>query len=271
MNKPIEYISHMGSDLTVVNAARESFGSTSTTLTDKDISLIQFLARGMTRDDYVMFIMSLMNVSNSVADIHTLLEKYKHTPTHFAPFGHPQITIRVKAPLAIARQLWKSHIGSTGGDAGNGAWSELSKRYNKEQPEYYLPTELRLQSENVKHGSSNTTIPTPNWLMDTVEEADSSYHTLVNDLKVAPEQARFILPACTFTSWTWTGSLLFFARVYNLRVRSDAQEEARVIISGLNAIMMSLFPVSWEALTNMQPPNVTQGLLPVGSEGDSEV
>jgi thymidylate synthase (FAD) len=67
----VEYVEHMGSDLTVVNAARVSFNKESDwsvdedTLADKDIKLINYLA--------------------------------KHQ--HWTPFAHPQITLRVKAPI----------------------------------------------------------------------------------------------------------------------------------------------------------------------------
>lgn len=73
----IEYISHQGSDLTVVNAARTSFNKESSELSSKDTSLIKFLARN----------------------------------NHWTPFAHTSITLRETVPIFIARQRFKHQIG----------------------------------------------------------------------------------------------------------------------------------------------------------------
>ena len=73
----VDLIDSMGSDLTVVNAARVSFDKTSSTLDDKDIKLIKYLA--------------------------------KHN--HWSPFSHCFVQFRVKAPIFIARQLAKHQVG----------------------------------------------------------------------------------------------------------------------------------------------------------------
>ena len=67
------YIEHMGSDLSVVNAARVSFGKKHDTFEDKDKGLIRYLA------------------------------KHKH----LSPFGHAFASFHVKAPIFVARQLVK--------------------------------------------------------------------------------------------------------------------------------------------------------------------
>ena len=72
-------VDSMGSDLTVVNAARVSFNSHSDELTKKDIKLISFLS--------------------------------EHG--HWSPFAHVQLTLRVKAPIFCARQLVKHQVGLT--------------------------------------------------------------------------------------------------------------------------------------------------------------
>lgn len=124
---PIEvtYIDHLGNDMTVVNAARASFNkqSKSSHPEASDISLLKFLARGFTEADW----QSTINILQSETDrgiIEGLMWKLRTQATHFAPFCHPQISIRITAPLAIARQLWKSHVGVVGGDTGYAAWSE---------------------------------------------------------------------------------------------------------------------------------------------------
>jgi thymidylate synthase (FAD) len=69
----VHFIDSMGSDLTVVNAARVSFDKESTEFSEKDKKLIEYLA------------------------------KHKH----MSPFGHCFATFRVKAPVFVARQLVK--------------------------------------------------------------------------------------------------------------------------------------------------------------------
>jgi len=113
----IEYMTHSGSDLLVVNAARCSFGKEVEELLVMDERLINFLAR-------------------------------EH---HLLPFRHPQITLRCKAPIFLARQLGKHQVGFS--------WSEESRRYITNEPEFYWPDKWRKAAENVKQGSSNEEFP----------------------------------------------------------------------------------------------------------------
>ena len=66
---------------------------------------------------------------------------------------------------------------------------------------------------------------------------------------VCAEQARMVLPVNMYTEWHWTGSLLAWARVWNLRVKPDAQRETRQIVEMIGRKMAELFPVSWPVLT----------------------
>jgi len=75
----VDLVNWMGSDLTVANSARVSFNKHKEELDDKDIRLLNYLA--------------------------------KHG--HFTPFTHPQITFRVTAPIFVARQLDKHQVGLT--------------------------------------------------------------------------------------------------------------------------------------------------------------
>ena len=68
------------------------------------------------------------------------------------------------------------------------------------------------------------------------------------DKGVAPEQARAILPQDMITEWYWTGSLMAFSRVCNLRLSSDAQEETQEIARQLAEHCAKLYPVSWKYL-----------------------
>ena len=74
------------------------------------------------------------------------------------------------------------------------------------------------------------------------------YQLLVNDNDVAPELARIILPQSMYTEWYWTGSLYAFARICNLRIADDAQEETRQVAQLISELTKKRFPVSWKYL-----------------------
>jgi len=208
----VTYIDHMGSDLTVANAARVSFGKTSEMEDDpwgpprlkkKDDKLIRYLAR----------------------------EK------HISPFGHCFASFHVKAPIFVARQLVKHKFLR---------WNEISRRYVDDEPEFYVPDVWRGRSADKKQGSEgvvNLELP----LLAAHVTAVEQYEELL-DAGVAPEQARMVLPQSTMTEWYWSGSLDAFADMCRLRITPDTQYESRQVALGVDKIMLRIFPVSWEAL-----------------------
>ena len=208
----VSYVSHMGNDLTVVNAARVSFQKESTEFTGKDEKLIQYLA------------------------------KHKH----WTPFAHPQITLRIKAPIFIRTQLFKHKVGFTE--------NEVSRRYVSDSPVVYRPRWRGKPTGGAKQGSEDF-MP----IDDDYNTVNRHYEMCVRDalqtyeelLKrgVAPEQARSVLPQGTYTEWWWTGSLSAFARVYAQRSDSHAQWECQEYAKAFSTIIQPLFPYSWKSLT----------------------
>jgi thymidylate synthase (FAD) len=216
----VDYIDHLGSDLNVVNAARVSFAKEVTELDlEKDTKLINYLA--------------------------------KHN--HWSPLAHTAVTIRVKAPIFMARQFVKHQIGLV--------WNEESRRYIDDTPEFYIPEVWRGRPVNAKQGSSEEDVSKViAWEGDdynfvsveavarnSTEDALFNYDCLLR-AGVAPEQARMVLPQNVMTNWIWTGSLVAFARVCKLRLDSHAQKEAQELASLMNEIIAPLYPVSWKAL-----------------------
>jgi thymidylate synthase (FAD) len=208
----VSYMTHMGSDDLVVDAARVSFDKQAENYSDnRNTSLINFLAR----------------------------------ENHMHPFSHPQATFRCSAPIFVARQLAKHQIGGT--------WNEVSRRYVKSQPSYWKPDFFRASAANVKQGSSEEEHRRSEEFVDEYHDicidAIACYNKMVA-LGICAEQARAILPQGAITEWVWTGSLLFWSRVYNLRISPDTQKETRDWAELLGEQMQSLFPVSWGALTD---------------------
>jgi thymidylate synthase (FAD) len=217
----VTYIDHMGSDLSVVNAARVSFGKKSEALGTSGVE-----GRPMT---------PILN------DPDKRLIKYLAKHKHMSPFGHAFASFHVKAPIFVARQLVKHKFLR---------WNEVSRRYVDDEPEFYVPEVWRGRSADKKQGSEGEVkLDTLESLIvsDSPDEALCAYNVLL-DAGVAPEQARMVLPQSTMTEWYWSGSLDAFADMCNLRCKPDTQAETRIVAQKIDRKMMELFPVSWDAL-----------------------
>lgn len=207
----VQYLEHMGTDHSVVSAARRSFGKMwEPWREDKDPRLLSYLA------------------------------KHKHE----IPFAHPHVSFYFKVPVFVARQLCKHQIGFS--------WSETSRRYIKTEPEFYWPKVWRKGSPDIKQGSLDGGVEDQQGIMiDAVLAAKRTLqeynHMLA--LGVGAEQARMILPQNMMVEFTWTGSLLGWARVWGLRMKPDAQRETREAVEKIGPKMEELFPYSWAALT----------------------
>ena len=250
----VQCLDSMGGDIDVVNAARASFGRDSSydeqsNLRPADASLIRFLADGLSSRELGDLLAEIVACGDPTEAL-ALFKRIRNISTHEAPFAQVELKFRVSAPLAIARQLWKSHVGVVGGDAGYAAWSEESGRYIAEARECYEPDVWRKRPADIKQGSSGA-IDDPHAARVISFESGSAAGAAFDHLRelgVAPEQARFVLPQSMMTTWVWKGSLLFFARVCRLRQDGHAQAEAQEIANMIAEHCARVAPVSWAAL-----------------------
>ena len=251
----VEYIDHMGSDLSVVRAATASFAKDPEAWDeDKHPRLINYLARGMTQADYDNMVEYLSGgqQSNSInrsprldkqQEVAEILEAYRHTPTHWSPFAHTAITLRLKAPIAIHAQFMKHTVGF--------AHNTVSRRYVSDTPEVFVPEFREKPTGNIKQGSGGLhrdRFDFANWYKREVNKSIKLYEKLIEQ-GASPEQARFVLPQGVMTEWVSTGSLYAWARLYRLRTDSHAQKEIQELAGQIGQIIKPLFPVSWAALT----------------------
>jgi thymidylate synthase (FAD) len=268
-----------GSDLGIVNAARKSFGRRSEwnwskeleggtgdgrTLKDKDKRLLEFLARGMTADDFDEFcdrnfwwnfLSDDPEDEQLKSEAIDALWQWRNTPTHDTPFNHGFFSFEVKAPIFVARHLVKHEYL---------IMSEYSRRYITDDLEFYTPKVWRKAAADVKQGSSDEAVtyvnqgcghsgccppdgtlavPVNELVEDANEVSMDTYETLIA-AGVAPEQARMVLPQSLMTSWTWSGSFGAFANMCKLRLSSDTQAETRVVAEAVYEELKKQFPVA---------------------------
>ena len=204
----------MGSDLSVVNAARVSFGKKHTKFLDGDSKLIRYLA------------------------------EHKH----MSPFGHAFASFHIKAPIFVARQLVK-HKFLRWNEISRRYVDEDVDLYYPPNDVWRGRSEDKKQGSD---GEVDLKYPAMNGFLldDLIEENEAQRLLYRNLLKagVAPEQARMVLPQSTMTEWYWSGSLDAFADMCNLRCKNDTQYETRVVANEISEKLLDLFPVSWEAL-----------------------
>ncbi len=215
----IELLEHAGSDNSVANTARVS---------------MQFDTNWNSLPE------------NYTTEQRDKLIKYLATNKHTSPFRHTSITIRMKVPIFLARQLGKHQVGMS--------WNEVSRRYVATDFEFFTPSAWRLApDDSIKQGSAGNLSPASQTYTDAVyanmvKRCEETYDLLIQE-GVAPEQARMVLPQSMLTEVIWTGSLMAFAHVYKLRIDGHAQVEAQEFAKELDSVIRPLYPVSWGALT----------------------
>ena len=209
----------MGSDLSVVNAARVSFAK------ESELEWVQ------REDSPTMYKQTLSEKDRKLI---TYLAKHNH----WSPFGHASLQFHIKAPIFVARQLVKHQVGLV--------WNEVSRRYVDDEPEFYIPKVWRKKPEgSIKQGSSDETVEYD--IAGTIEYTKQTYKNLLRE-GIAPEMARMVLPQNMYTEWYWSGTLYAFARVCELRCKDDSQRETRDVAWEIDELAKERFPVSWEAL-----------------------
>ena len=209
-NSEVEIIDHMGTDASIVNAARVSFGKRIKEMTEGDTKLIKYLAQH----------------------------------NHWSPFGHASLQFKIKAPVFVARQLVKHTVGLCWNEISR-RYVDTSPEFHEVDEWRGRPIDKKQGSDGAidKKGLCD-------FLKQQIEKLAFDNYEKLLVAGVAPEQARMILPQSAMTEWYWSGSLYAFSRICNLRCASDAQYETRIVANLLNEECAKLFPISWMELRN---------------------
>lgn len=237
------YENHYLSDRDVANFARQSFSTLADNFTEsQNNNLVRFLARGMASGDWDSLARRMLNLKDN-DEARSLATYMRSIPCHWVPFGHPQITLRMSAPVPIRVQCFKHKIGFVE--------SEESRRYISTRPVLFLPQHFREAAASVKQGSAGKHKDNDYWMQKYYTDCERQISTYEEAIAagVCPEQARFFLPQGCEVNWVWTGSLYAFANFYNQRSDPHAQVEIQDLAAQVSEIIAPLFPVSWAALT----------------------
>ena len=247
------YVDHMGTDKSVVNAARLSFGvgavkPSDQPLVQKDINLIKFLAYGLRteeRDKVIDYIARGFDGEDydGIGDALELYNQIRHQATHWSPFAHTAISISMKAPIPIRTQCFKHKQGLVE--------NEESRRYITSTPEIFIPEFREKPEGSIKQGSGGKHEAADYWKHQYIAQTNQAvalYERMLAD-DVAPEQARLVLPQGAMVNWLWTGNLFAYANFYNKRSDPHAQGENQELAELVKAVVEPLYPVSWAALT----------------------
>jgi len=216
----VRLVDCMGTDLSVVNAARASFAKESEEMSSKDARLIDFLIR----------------------------------ENHMSPFRHAFMTFEIKAPLMVARQHWKYVVGS---DHTMDSWNESSRRYITMEPEFYIPeaNQWRMAPEDKKQGSGGPIGPWQGSLLTDelnkyIKQGEALYGMALEQ-GVAPEQARLFLPAYgMYIIYRWSCSLQSVCLFLTQRLAEDSQVEIQEYAKAIYIFAEKKFPITIGRLIN---------------------
>jgi len=209
----VEILDVMGSDLTVVNAARVSFASESEEFGSRDKKLVRYLA----------------------------------AHGHWTPFAHVQVQLRIKAPVFVARQLVKHQAGLVWNEISRRYVDFVPEFHAPEAWRKRAPN--KKQGSLNETFDKDSLLYNSYW--DLMSKAEDLYSFML-ERGVAPEQARMLLPQSMMTEWYWTGSLVAFARIVTQRLSEDAQYECRVVAEKIDQLLVNHESISysWSCLTN---------------------
>jgi len=208
----VDYVQHMGDDLTIVNSARVSFGKQKKELDDKDLKLIRYLIR------------------------------HKHTST----LEHNNVTFRFTVPLFIRSQHHRHRTWSYN-EISRRYTDERLRFY--EPTQFRRQSKSNRQASTDETFNPTLNLPTaknkPSLASDIIVNHHIAgvdlYHQLL-DAGVCREQARGILPQNLYTEYYGTTNLNNLLKFIDLRTHEGAQWEIQLVAHACERIAKSIWP-----------------------------
>lgn len=198
-----KYVDHMGDDLRVVNAARVSYGKSSDTIEDRDVKLINYLAKN----------------------------------EHHTPFEHCQVTFLIECPIYISKQIMR-HRSASFNEISRRYTSENLKFY-----EPNILRKQHSKSKQCSNGEldKNTNDKAIVAIQKIHQDCLDTYNRLIN-MGVSREMARGVLPQNLMTSFYMTMNLRNLVHFIRLRKDHHAQEEVQIIARDIENVLRKKYP-----------------------------
>ena len=204
----IDVVDVMGSDLSVVNAARVSFGKRKEEMTPGDTKLIRYL----------------------------------WTHMHTSPFRHASIQFHLKAPIFVLRQWMKHQVGCAWNEI-SGRYVVFEPDFYI--PDNWR--EQHESNKQGSKGSVADQTAASELYEATLKQQFDAYNELLAQ-GVCKEQARMVLPVATYSECYWTCSLQAIMHFLSLRLDAHSQWEIRQYAAAVFALVKERFTVSLEQM-----------------------
>lgn len=221
----VRLVDHMGSDASIINAARVSY--------DKEC---------------------VPNEDGSLAERDEKLMAYLVRKNEMSVFRQATLQFEIYMPLMVARQYWKYIVAASHIDDGT-CMNETSRRYITEVPTFYIPeiTEWRSSPANSKQGSGEPIDPrigqvATSELMKYIDRGLEFYNYWMT-MGICAEQARLFLPAYgMYVRVRTTMSLAALIHLLQERLEHGAQLEFQEYAKALRDLTQPLFPVTFKTI-----------------------
>lgn len=208
----VDYICHMGTDMTVVNSARVSFGKEVEEISERDKKLINYLI------------------------------KHRHTST----LEHCTVTFRIKVPLYIRSQHHRHRTWSY--NEISRRYTEVNLEFY-EPKAFRTQHKSNRQASNLE-GLINPVLSCGSDCDEMVSLHHQTSLDLFNrmiEAGVCREQARGVLPQNLYTEYYATTNLNNLFKFIDLRTHEGAQWEIQQLAKGMLEIAEMCFPITVEA------------------------
>lgn len=213
----VEYIQHMGDDLTIVNAARASTGKLSESFTEKDQKLLNFLI------------------------------KSGHTST----LEHNILTVRCKVPLFVSKQHMRHRTASYNEISRRYTAEQIEFYY----PDTLRPQDKKNRQctlmEQYNPLLESTGLVASESLQQHCEQSLKVYNEMI-EKGIGRELARMYLPQNLYTTYWATANLHNWMGFIDKRDHIDAQLEIRLLAQGISDIIKDLWPYAHESYLNIK-------------------
>lgn len=189
--------------------------------------------------------------TRQVSETRALL-RYLMRHRHTSPFEQAVITLDMKMPIFVARQLIRHRTAS---------YNELSGRYSEMPEEYYVPAEIYEQSTTNKQGRGEQAHPAmeSSFRVNMRRRGEESFalYMRLREEHVARETARIVLPLSTYTQWCMTMNLHNLLHMLALRLDPHAQWETRQYAEMIADMVKDWVPLTWEAFEDYRLEGAT--------------